>query len=143
MLIFYYCRTFQRTKYTIESFTGIIICDRQSLKGFKLFSEMKKYLILLLPLFPAITRAPAPAADYVCTMSTCFESRASRKIFLQKNNFKIRSRCFNILRGEKNNIQIQFSTVTAPAPHLITSPRHCTTAAQLAAVARWQCEIYI
>ena len=100
MLIFYYCRTFQRTKYTIESFTGIIICDRQSLKGFKLFSEMKKYLILLLPLFPAITRAPAPAADYVCTMSTCFESRASRKIFLQKNNFKIRSRCFNILRGK-------------------------------------------
>ena len=61
---------------------------------------MKKYLILLLPLFPAITRAPAPAADYVCTMSTCFESRASRKIFLQKNNFKIRSRCFNILRGK-------------------------------------------
>ena len=100
MLIFYYCRTFQRTKYTIESFTGIIICDRQSLKGFKLFSEMKKYLILLLPLFPGLTRAPAPAADYVCTMSTCFESRASRKIFLQKNNFKIRSRCFNILRGK-------------------------------------------
>ena len=100
MLIFYYCRTFQRTKYTIESFTGIIICDRQSLKGFQIFSEMKKYLILLLPLFPAITRAPAPAADYVCTMSTCFESRASRKIFLQKNNFKIRSRCFNILRGK-------------------------------------------
>ena len=47
------------------------------------------------------------------------------------------------LSGEKNNIQIQFSTVTAPAPHLITSPRHCTTAAQLAAVARWQCENYL
>ena len=107
MLIFYYCRTFQRTKYTIESFTGIIICDRQSLKGFKLFSEMKKYLILLLPLFPAITRAPAPAADYVCTMSTCFESRASRKIFLQKNNFKLRSNCFNILRGK-----IQISAIS-------------------------------
>ena len=100
MLIFYYCRTFQRTKYTIESFTGIIICDRQSLKGFKLFSEMKKYLILLLPLFPGVTRAPAPAAVCVCTMSTRFETRASRKIFLQKNNFKIRSRCFNILRGK-------------------------------------------
>ena len=99
MLIFYYCRTFQRTKYTIESFTGIIICDRQSLKGLKIFSKMKKYLILLLPLFPAVTRAPAPAAVCVCTMSTRFESRASRKIFLQRNNFKLSSSCFNVFRG--------------------------------------------
>ena len=126
MLIFYYCRTFQRTKYTIESFTGIIICDRQSLKGFKLFSEMKKYLILLLPLFPAITRAPAPAADYVCTMSTCFESRASRKIFLQKNNFKIRSRCFNILRGkiQKSCGMKSFRARCRDAGYFATLPRH-------------------
>ena len=129
MLIFYYCRTFQRTKYTIESFTGIIICDRQSLKGFKLFSEMKKYLILLLPLFPAITRAPAPAADYVCTMSTCFESRASRKIFLQKNNFKIRSRCFNILRGKIQRSAIskrddKFRARCRDAGYFATLPRH-------------------
>ena len=126
MLIFYYCRTFQRTKYTIESFTGIIICDRQSLKGFKLFSEMKKYLILLLPLFPAITRAPAPAADYVCTMSTCFESRASRKIFLQKNNFKIRSRCFNILRGkiQKSCGMKSFRARCRDAGYFVTLPRH-------------------
>ena len=125
MLIFYYCRTFQRTKYTIESFTGIIICDRQSLKGFKLFSEMKKYLILLLPLCPTVTRAPAPAAVCVCTMSTRFETRASRKIFLQKNNFKLRSNCFNILRGK-----IQISAISKRDGKFMS--RHSDTAAMTA-----------
>ena len=50
MLIFYYCRTFQRTKYTIESFTGIIICDRQSLTAFSFAKYKQEYFDFDVPM---------------------------------------------------------------------------------------------